>query len=79
MIVVYWEYIANNIMTTATVEIKTLQKEMTLLRSFLIGVAGKDQEGTYRAEFVSRTLDALNDKPAHRFRDAKSFLKHLAA
>lgn len=56
-----------------------LQKEMTLLRSFLIGVAGKDREGTYRPEFVERILSAMNDQPKHRFRDAKAFLKHLEA
>ncbi len=66
-------------MTTAIAEIKTLQKEMILFRSFLIGVAGKDREGAYRPEFVSRTLDALNDKPTHQLRDAKSFIKHLEA
>lgn len=66
-------------MTTATIDIKTLKKEMTLLRSFLIGVAGKDPEGAYRPEFVKRIFNAMNDQPTHHFRDAKKFLDHLEA
>ena len=66
-----------NAMTTATNDIKHLQKEMILLRSFLIGVAGKDREGSYNPAFVTRVLRATIDKPVHQFRDARSFLKHL--
>lgn len=66
-------------MPTATTDFKILQKEMTLLRSFLIGVAGRDREGAYRPEFVKRILAALNDEPRHTFRNAKSFLKDLEA
>ncbi|MBI2484183.1 hypothetical protein HYV71_03295 [Candidatus Uhrbacteria bacterium] len=66
-------------MITATNDIKTLQKEMMLLRSFLIGVAGNDHEGSYRPEFVTHILTAMDDRPIHRFRDARSFLKQLKA
>lgn len=66
-------------MTTATIDIKTIKKEMALLRSFLIGVAGKDPEGAYRPEFVKRILGAMNDRPTYHFRGAKTFLDDLEA
>lgn len=66
-------------MITVTTNIKTLQKEMILLRSFLIGVAGRDREGAYRPEFVERILAAMNDRPIYRFSSAKTFLDHLEA
>ncbi|MBI4253102.1 hypothetical protein HY623_02925 [Candidatus Uhrbacteria bacterium] len=67
----------DTLMITATADIKTLKKEMTLLRSFLIGVAGKDGEGIYRPEFVNRVFVAMNDQPTYRFSNAKTFLEHL--
>lgn len=66
-------------MATATADMKTLKKEMILLRSFLIGVAGKDREGAYRSEFVERILGTMNDQPKHRFGGARAFLKQLEA
>jgi hypothetical protein len=38
----------SNSQTTIT----DLQQEVGLLRSFVIGLAGKDREGKYRPEFV---------------------------
>lgn len=64
-------------MNTATLDIKALQKEMILLRSFLIGVAGKDAEGAYRPEFVKRVLVAMNDRPKYHFHGVKAFLEQL--
>ncbi len=58
---------------------RTIQKEMQLLRSFMIGIAGKDSEGTYRPEFVVHILSEVSDEPRHRFNDASSFLEHLRA
>lgn len=58
---------------------RTLQKEVKLLRSFMIGVAGTDKEGAYRPEFVKSILSSVNENPTHTFRDAKSFLAHLDA
>jgi len=66
-------------MPTTVQDIKTLQKEMALLRSFLIGFAGKDREGSYRPEFVARIFAAMNDQSLHRFRGAENFLKQLHA
>ncbi len=58
---------------------KTLVKEVKLLRSFMIGVAGKDAEGAYRPEFVQRVFSTINDRPTHRFQSAKSFFDQLAS
>jgi len=52
----------------------TLEKEVELLRSFVIGIAGKDKEGNYKPEFVDRIFSALRDKPEFKFRNSKSFL-----
>lgn len=54
-----------------------LTQEIQLLKSFMIGIAGKDKEGVYRPEFAQRILKALREKPKHTFRDANEFLKKL--
>lgn len=54
-----------------------LKEEVKLLRSFVIGMAGKDKEGEYRPEFVKKIFAALKEKPTHKFTDAKSFLRGL--
>lgn len=43
----------------------------------MIGVAGKDTEGSYRPEFVQCILAGVNEQQTRRFHDAKSFLNHL--
>ncbi len=57
--------------------LRGLKNEVALLRSFIIGFAGKDREGEYRPEFVSKILKAAKEKPTYAFRDARSFLDEL--
>ncbi|MBI2038968.1 MAG: hypothetical protein HYT22_01645 [Candidatus Niyogibacteria bacterium] len=66
-------------MTTKTLEkkAKKLEKEVGLLRSFVIGQAGKDPEGKYNSDFAERALKAAQEGPRYEFRDAKSFLKRV--
>jgi len=67
-------------MTTKTLEKKTrkLEKEVELLRSFMIGQAGRDPEGSYRPEFVEEMLAALsNNTTEHQFKNKASFLRYL--
>jgi len=54
-----------------------LEKEIKLLRSFLIGIAGKDKEGNYRPEFVRKTLKLAQEKERFSFKDGGSFLARL--
>ena len=54
-----------------------LQTEVELLRSFVIGIAGKDKEGEYKPEFVERIFRALKEKPEFEFTDSKTFLAQL--
>lgn len=54
-----------------------LEREIQLLRSFLIGVAGKDKEGNYKPEFVKKILKANQEKGKFIFKDKKSFLSYL--
>ena len=66
-------------MTTQTLERKTseLNKEIGLLRSFVIGQIGRDPEGSYNPSFVKRVMKGLSDKPKYEFKDSTSFLKHI--
>jgi len=56
---------------------KNIQQELNLLRSFLIGIAGKDDEGNYRPEFVKKLLRIAKEKEKFNFKDKKSFLFHI--
>jgi hypothetical protein len=66
-------------MTTKALDKKTreLAKEVELLRSFVIGHAGKDPEGEYRPAFVRSILKVVKEKPKYEFKDSKSFLKQI--
>lgn len=57
--------------------ITKLEHEMTVLRSFVIGLAGKDEEGNYRPEFVERILLATQEEVAGKFAGSKSFIDQL--
>lgn len=59
-------------------KLKKLEQDVAALRSFVIGLAGRDKEGEYRPEFVSRLLQASQKKPAYKFANAKSFLEQLS-
>ena len=66
-------------MTTKALDKKTkaLEMEVELLRSFVIGQAGKDPEGEYNPDFVKRALKAAKENPKYEFKDPDSFLKHI--
>jgi len=59
------------------VNITDLQREVNLLRSFVIGCVKKDREGRYRSKFIKEALRALREKTEYNFEDKKSFLNCL--
>lgn len=58
--------------------IQELQKEISLLRSAVISIIGKDDEGVYRPEFVKEILEAATETPQYRFQGKNSFLADFA-
>ncbi|MDD5146717.1 MAG: hypothetical protein PHN39_03185 [Candidatus Pacebacteria bacterium] len=57
--------------------ISRLQAETKFLRSFVIGMLGKDQEGEYNPEFVKKALKSAVKDGKASFSDKKSFLKKI--
>ena len=55
-----------------------LDQELVSLRSFVIGLAGRDKEGEYRPEFVKRILKTNQSIKAGSFSSAKNFLRELS-
>lgn len=55
-----------------------LQQEVDILRSAIISVIGKDDEGDYNPQFVKDIFKAIGEKPTRSFKDAASFLNELA-
>lgn len=64
-------------MITEIKNIADLQKEIEMLRSFVIGYLGRDAEGEYRPEFVREILKVANEKPQYIFKNSKTFLAQL--
>ena len=60
------------------VKIVDLQREINLLRSFVIGCVKKDREGKYRSKFVKKVFQAFEEKAEYIFEDKKSFLNRLS-
>lgn len=64
-------------MSVVEQKLSSLEKEIQQLRSFVIGIAGKDPEGDYKPEFVDEILNARSEKASYVFHDASSFLAEL--
>lgn len=58
-------------------DISDLARELDIIRSFVIGLSGKDKEGNYRPEFVKKILEAAQEKEKFLFKNKNSFLSHL--
>jgi len=54
-----------------------LKEEISTLRSFIIGILGKDQEGEYRPEFIRKVLKAAREKAVFAFKNKGDFLKQV--
>ncbi|MBI2626331.1 MAG: hypothetical protein HYW69_01920 [Candidatus Nealsonbacteria bacterium] len=59
------------------VNIAKLQEEINILRSFVIGITGKDKEGNYRPEFVKKILKSAKEREEFSFKGTKHFLSDL--
>ena len=58
--------------------LKNLANEVSLLRSFVIGLAWTDSEGTYRPEFIEEMLRAsTSDTPRREFVNGRDLLQRL--
>ncbi|MEA3295619.1 MAG: hypothetical protein U9Q27_00540 [Patescibacteria group bacterium] len=66
----------SQILTNKT-QISELKKEISLLRSFIIGIAGKDKEGGYNSEFVKKIFQSIREKPKYTFKNKNSFLSQI--
>ena len=58
-------------------ELKDMKRDVGILRSFAISIAGKDLEGEYRPEFVHEILRATKEKAVYKFTTPKAFLKDI--
>ena len=58
-------------------KIEELKKDIRFLKSFLIGILGKDKEGEYNPEFVKEVLRIAKKKPCFKFKSKKVFLEEL--
>ena len=58
-------------------QLENLQKELKNLRSFVIGIAGKDKEGQYKPSFIKKILRAGSKEANYVFEDEKSFIGHI--
>lgn len=63
--------------TMSQENVSDLKRELKLLRSFVIGIAGKDSEGEYRPEFVQRILKAASQGATKTFKNSQTFLREL--
>ena len=56
----------------------TIKQEVTLLRSAVMNLIGRDAEGEYRPDFIKSTFPALSQKPTKRFTSTKQFLTGIS-
>jgi len=54
-----------------------LKEEVRALRSFIIGVLGRDREGEYKPEFVRKVLKAARERAIFTFKNKRAFLKQI--
>ncbi len=59
------------------ISLEDISQEVASLRSFVIGLAGKDSEGDYNPKFAKRIYDAEKSSIAGRFTNASDFITRL--
>ena len=64
-------------MSRTELKVLKLEKEVELLRSAVVGLVGRDEEGDYRPSFVKRIWQSVRQTPPYEFKDANSFVTHL--
>lgn len=57
--------------------VEGLRREVGILRSFLIGVAGKDKEGNYNPKFVEKILKTSQSDQQYTLREKVNFWDSL--
>lgn len=60
-----------------TAQLERIEREVRSVRSLLISVVGKDQEGKYNPEFVQAIQASSSELPTHTFKSSKTFLQEL--
>jgi len=70
-------YMTQTVLDSINNKISLLQTEARTLRSFVIGVLGRDQEGEYKPSFIKSVLRSASKAGNIVFRNKKSFLKKL--
>ncbi|PIR97185.1 MAG: hypothetical protein COT91_02730 [Candidatus Doudnabacteria bacterium CG10_big_fil_rev_8_21_14_0_10_41_10] len=58
-------------------DIHNLRKEVSLMRSLLISLIGRDQEGSYKPSFVKAVLKSAQEKSNFKFSNSRSLLSDL--
>jgi len=58
-------------------KISQLQAENMFLRSFVIGVLGKDKEGNYKPDFIKNIKRKVEEDGEFCFCNSKDFIKNL--
>ena len=66
-------------MSTKTLEkmFRELSNDVIQLRSFVISMAGKDVDGSYKPQFIKEMRKASGEKPVYEFTGKGSLLKLL--
>ena len=60
-------------------KISQLEMENRFLRSFVIGVLGKDKEGNYRPDFVKKIIKKTEEEGEFCFCGGKDFMEKLCS
>lgn len=58
-------------------KISQLQAENRFLRSYVIGVLGKDKEGNYKQDFVKKIKRKAEENGEFCFDNSKDFIKNI--
>lgn len=59
-------------------KIASMEKEIAFLRSFVIGISGRDEEGNYNSAFAKKVLASSRKKPTGKIASVKDFLRKFS-
>ncbi len=57
--------------------LKNLEYQLGMMRSFIIGIAGRDTEGRYDPKFVDKIIESDKKNATRKFISSEQFLKSL--
>jgi len=66
-----------NLLKKMSDDLSSVQEELALMRSLILGFIMRDKEGKYQPKFTQKILKTAKEKPIYKFKNEHDFLSQI--